>query len=95
MTDASPERGTDTAPAHVTVRVYVNGRGVDVPAAATALDAVGACDPDAAARVRAGERTLTDSRGIATPPETPVHGGAIFRVVGGRASPPSEHDPTA
>jgi hypothetical protein len=35
--------------------------------------------------VLAGERALTDSRGLAAAPDTPVHGGAIFRVVSGRA----------
>jgi hypothetical protein len=67
-----------------TVRVYVNGKGVDVPAAATALDAVRLTDPDAAAAVSAGTRALTDSRGLPAAPDAPVHGGAIFRLVSAR-----------
>ena len=68
-----------------TVRVYVNARGVDVPPDATALDAVRAHDPAAADAVAAGARAIVDSRGLPAPPDARVHGGAIFRVVGGRA----------
>jgi hypothetical protein len=52
------------------MRVYVNSVGLDVPDGATALDAV-----------RAWNATAADSRGLATSPETRVHGGAIFRVL--------------
>lgn len=72
-----------TAPS---VRVYVDGRGVDVARDARALDAVRALDPAAADAVAAGTRRLTDSRGLAVPPDAPVHGGAIFRVVAARSS---------
>jgi hypothetical protein len=68
------------------VRVYVNGRGVNVAASATALDAVRAHDAAEAERVAAGDRAIADSRGLVTPPATPVWGGAIFRVVRARAS---------
>ncbi len=64
-----------------TVRVYVNERGVDVPAGATALDAVRAHDAMAAAAVAAGTSRLADSRGLPVEPNAPVHGGAIFRVL--------------
>ena len=64
-----------------TVRVYVNGRGVDAPAGGTALDAVRAADPAAADQVAAGARALTDSRGLPAPPDAPVYDGAIFRLV--------------
>jgi hypothetical protein len=67
-----------------TVRVYVNGSGVDAPANGTALDAVRLWNADAAAEVERGTRALTDSRGLPTPPDTPVHGGAIFRLVSAR-----------
>ena len=68
-----------------TVRVYVNGRGVDVPADGTALDAVRLLDPAAADDLVAGRRALSDSRGLPAEPTTAVHGGAIFRLVGARA----------
>ena len=66
------------------VRVYVNARGHDVPTSATALDAVQAADPEAAAAVRANRRQITDSRGLPVLPDTPVYGGVIYRVVTNR-----------
>ena len=64
-----------------TVRVYVNGRGVDVPADGTALDAVRLAEPEAAQELVSGQRSLTDSRGLPAPANAPVHNGAIFRLV--------------
>lgn len=66
------------------VRVYVNARGYDLPAGATALDAVQASDIADADAVRAGTRLIADSRGLPVTPETPVHGGAIYRVITNR-----------
>lgn len=66
------------------IRVYVNGTGVDVPPGSTALDAVRRWNADAAAEVERGARALTDSRGLPAAPDTPVHGGAIFRLVSAR-----------
>jgi hypothetical protein len=62
-------------------RVYVDGRGLDVPEGATALDAVRALNPAAADQIAAGERAITDSRGLPLPPDTPAHGGAIYRLI--------------
>jgi hypothetical protein len=75
-----------------TVRVYINARAVDVDALATALQAVEAWDADQAAAVRNGERMITDSRGISTANETPVHNGAIFRIVRARHLDTDESD---
>ena len=72
------------------VRVYVNATPLDVDAAATAIQAVEAYDPAEAALVLNGEKRLTDSRGISTAPDAPVHNGAIFRVV--RVRPPAGDD---
>ena len=82
------------------VRVYVNSAPVDVEPGATALDAVGAWDSAVAAQVSAGERAITDSRGIVTLPGGPVHGGAIYRVVhnrtgAGEVAPGAPSDPAA
>ena len=63
------------------VRVYVNERGVNVPAGSVALDAVRAMFPEQADDVTAGRMRLTDSRGLPVPSDTPLSGGAIFRVV--------------
>ena len=67
-----------------TVRVYVNGRGVDVPAHATALDAVRAADAAAGDAVERGVRLITDSRGLPTAPTAPMYAGAILRLVAAR-----------
>lgn len=67
-----------------TVRVYVNGRGVDVPEGGTALDAVRLADTELASRIEAGDRGLTDSRGLPAAADSKVYGGAIFRTVSGR-----------
>jgi hypothetical protein len=67
-----------------TVRVYVNGRGVDAPVNGTALDAVRLLDPAIADQVAAGTRALADSRGLAAAADQRVYGGAIYRVVSAR-----------
>jgi len=67
-----------------TVRIYINAKPVDVDAAATALQAVEAWDETQAVAIRNGERLITDSRGIVTANDTPVHYGAIFRIVRAR-----------
>ncbi len=66
------------------LRVFVNARGYDVPAGATALDAVRAADAAEADAIDAGMRLITDSRGLAVAPETPAHGGVIYRTVANR-----------
>lgn len=69
------------------MRVYVNSTGLDVPAGATALDAVRTWNPTAADEVAAGQRLIADSRGLETSPDTPAYGGAIFRVLPVRRRP--------
>ena len=66
------------------VRVFVNARGYDVPATATALDAVRTADPAEGDAVAAGTRLITDSRGLPVAPETPTYGGVIYRTVANR-----------
>jgi hypothetical protein len=66
------------------IRAYVNGRGVDVPAGASALDAVRAFDPAIAEQVVAGDRALTDSRGLPLETSAVLSGGSIIRIVSGR-----------
>jgi hypothetical protein len=72
------------------IRVYVNGRGVDVPAGATAIDAVRASEAEAADQVVAGDRALTDSRGLPLEPSTVLVAGSIMRIVSGRKRGTSE-----
>ena len=66
------------------IRVYVNGRGVDVPAGACAIDAVRAWDNMSADQVMAGDRALTDSRGLPIEPSERLVTGSIVRLVSGR-----------
>ena len=76
-----------------TVRIYINAKPVEIAASATALDAVEAWDETLAAAIRRGERLITDSRGIVTASETPVHNGAIFRIVRARQASDDDQDP--
>ena len=63
------------------LRVFVNGTGLSVPRGGVVLDAVRAFDPAAADAVAAGERVVNDSRGLPVPLDTPLAGGAVFRLV--------------
>lgn len=67
-----------------TVRVFVNASGVDVPAGATAIDAVRAWDAAAASDVDAGRRLITDSRGLPIDATSPMSAGSILRLIARR-----------
>jgi hypothetical protein len=69
------------------VRVYVNGRGIDVPVGSTAVAAVRLADRGEGAEIDAGRRAIADSRGLPVDPATTVFGGAILRTVANRAKP--------
>lgn len=69
------------SPAPASWRVFVDGRGHDVPVGATAAEAVRVADAALAAEVAAGARRITDSRGLDVAPDTPAHGGAVYRVL--------------
>ena len=75
-----------------TVRIYINSTGVDVPAAATALEAVESWNPTEAAAIGTGERMITDSRGLPADPGSAVHNGAIFRIVRARGIAAANQD---
>jgi hypothetical protein len=66
------------------IRVFVNARAIDVPAGSTAIDAVRAWQSDAADAVTAGERIITDSRGLPIGGDAPASAGSIFRVITSR-----------
>jgi len=66
------------------IRVFINASGVDVPAGSTALEAVRAFDTSAAAGVEAGERLITDSRGLAIDAASPMSAGSILRLIANR-----------
>ncbi len=63
------------------LRVYVDAKPVDAPKSATVLDAIEIADSSLASSVRAGDSMVTDSRGLPISSDTPLHGGAIFRVI--------------
>ena len=66
------------------VRVFVNGRGVDVPRGADARAAVLGVDAREAARIDAGERVIVDSRGLPIDAASGTYAGAIYRTVSAR-----------
>ena len=68
-----------------TVRVFVNGRGLDAPAGGTALDAIARQSASDAAAVREGALVVTDSRGLPVPADTPLYNGALFRLIPNRS----------
>jgi hypothetical protein len=72
--------------------VFVDGVRVELRADATALDAVRASSAERAGEVERGARVITDSRGLPVASETPVHGGAIFRVIANRSADADERD---
>ena len=49
------------------------------------IDALDLVNPESAAAVRAGEKAITDSRGLPTEPSAAVYSGAIFRLVRARS----------
>lgn len=63
------------------LRVFIDAKAVDVPRGASALDAVMVFDSAAAAALRAGDKILTDSRGLPFDVATEVQAGAIFRLI--------------
>ena len=79
-----------------TMRVFVNGRGLDAPAGGTALDAVACHSAADAAAVKEGTLLVTDSRGLTIPAETPLFNGALLRLIPNRgrdvADPATQFD---
>ncbi len=79
-----------------TVRVFVNGKGLDAPAGGTVLDAVAVHSSADAELVRTGALVVTDSRGLPVGAETAVFNGALFRLIPNRtrdtADPAAQFD---
>jgi hypothetical protein len=63
------------------IRVFVNAGIIELPAGAAVLDAVRSSDPTLLDKIASGSAYVTDGRGIAIDPETPLMSGAILRVV--------------
>ena len=67
-----------------TMRVFVNGIGLDAPSGGTAIDAVELHSPADATAVREGAMLVTDSRGLPVPADTALFNGALFRLIPNR-----------
>jgi hypothetical protein len=67
-----------------TLTVFLNGATLRLAPGSTVLDAVRAADPTAAEAVQGGTRAVADSRGLVVPPETPLTGGFVMRLVSAR-----------
>ncbi|MEP6989724.1 MAG: hypothetical protein ABJA80_02255 [bacterium] len=80
----------------ITVRVFVNGQGLDAPAGGTAIDAVAVHSAADATAVRSGSLLVTDSRGLPVSADTPLFNGALFRLIPNRerdvADPATQFD---
>lgn len=75
------------------LRVFVNGTALSLPPGGTILDAVRAFDAAIAGAVSAGDRGVTDSRGLPVPLDAPLAGGTVLRIVSGRAAHPEDPAP--
>ncbi len=74
-----------------TSRIYFDGKGVDALTGSAVIDALESVSAEMASSVRAGERVITDSRGLPAQPETVIYNGAIFRVIRARTRDNEEH----
>ncbi len=79
-----------------TVRVFVNGRGLDAPSGGNVLDAIAMHSAADASAVAAGALIVTDSRGLPVPADGVLFNGALFRLVPNRerdlADPATQFD---
>jgi hypothetical protein len=66
------------------VRIFVNATPLDARRGEPVIEAIARWDDALASTLKAGERALADNRGLVTPLDTVVYGGAIFRVVSNR-----------
>ena len=68
------------------MRVFVNAAPVDVADGASALDCVRGWRDSEAAAVVAGERVITDSRGLPVAADSTARPGSIYRTIPNRAA---------
>jgi hypothetical protein len=68
------------------MRVFVNATAVDIDAGATAFDCVRRWQPAEADAIAAGQRVITDSRGLPIDQHTIAHAGSIYRTIPNRAA---------
>ena len=68
----------------MTIRVFVNAAPVDAADGATALDCVRTWRADEADAVAAGQRIITDSRGLPIATDSAASAGSIYRTIPNR-----------
>jgi hypothetical protein len=62
------------------IRVYLNDRGISLPAGASVRDAIRAALPDLLGECEAGRANLTDARGLPVSLDDPLAAGSILRA---------------
>ena len=62
------------------IRVFVNGKALDLPTGAGVVEALLAYEPGLERQVEGGSLYITDGRGIDVEPGSPLVNGAILRV---------------
>ena len=66
--------------------MFVNASPVEVERGSSALDCVRSWQSEEGIAVAAGQRIITDSRGLPIPNDSPAQAGSIFRTIPNRAS---------
>lgn len=79
------------------IRVFLNERGLTLPAGAVVRDALRAIVPELLPSCETGQAFVTDGRGIAVTLDTPLQAGAILRAArssrrGGPGVPENDGD---
>lgn len=75
-----------------TIPVFVNSQCVRITPGQPVAGAVALFDADLGARLEAGTAYVTDGRGIRLAADTPLHAGAILRVIVSARREPDEAD---
>ena len=64
-----------------TIRVYLNQRGVNLPAGTSVTEAIRLVEPQLSEALASGKAKVTDGRGLDLSPDQVLTGGAILRII--------------
>jgi hypothetical protein len=64
-----------------TIRVYLNQRGIDLPAGTSVTEAIRLAEPQLSEALESGRAKVTDGRGLDLPLDQALSNGAILRVI--------------